>query len=144
MTTESIPVETARPSFRFSRRQAIALVFGCTIFGAVAQILFKFGARDLVGFKFDACLAIPLMIFDILLDPPLFAGYFLYGVSTILLTLALRDGELSVLYPVISMTYVWVMFLSVMIFHESLNPFKLAGIAAIVLGVALLGKDPRK
>ena len=144
MTTESIPAEPAQSSFRFSRRQAIGLVFGCTIFGAVAQILFKFGANDLVGLKLDTLLANPLMILDILLDPPLFAGYFLYGLSTILLTLALRDGELSVLYPVISMTYVWVTFLSVMIFHESLNPFKLLGIAAIVLGVALLGKNPKK
>ena len=44
---------------------------------------------------------------------PLFCGYFLYGLGAVLFTLALRDGELSVLYPVISLTYVWVAILSV-------------------------------
>ena len=81
---------------------------------------------------------------DILTNPPLFAGYCLYGLSTVLLVLALRDGELSILYPVISLTYVWVTILSVVIFEESLNPFKLLGIAVIVLGVAVLGRDGKK
>jgi len=38
----------------------------------------------------------------------LLAGYALYGLNTLLLVLALRDGELSMLYPVIALTYVWV------------------------------------
>ena len=38
--------------------------------------------------------------------------------------LALRDGELSLLYPVIALTYVWVTVLSLVIFHEAMNPFK--------------------
>ncbi|MFX0145874.1 MAG: EamA family transporter [Candidatus Hodarchaeota archaeon] len=71
----------------------------------------------------------------------LMAGYSLYGISTILLVLALRDGELSILYPVISLTYVWVTFLSVMFFKESLNLFKILGVFIIVAGVTVLGKD---
>ena len=38
----------------------------------------------------------------------------MYGVSTVLLVLALRHGELSLLYPVFAMTYVWVTILSVL------------------------------
>jgi len=133
-----------RPSFRFSRRQAIALVFVCTIFGAAAQILFKFGANDLAGMALGNLFGHPVQILRILLDPPIFAGYCLYGLSTILLTLALRDGELSILYPVISLTYVWVTVLSVLIFKESMNLFKLAGIMVIVIGVAVLGRNPRR
>ncbi len=135
-------VSPERPSFRFTQRQAIALVFVCTIFGAAAQILFKFGANDLAGMALGSLFGHPLQILRLLLDPPLFAGYCLYGLSTILLTLALRDGELSILYPVISLTYVWVTVLSVLIFKESMNAFKLAGITVIVLGVAVLGRKP--
>ncbi len=76
------------------------------------------------------------------LTPALFAGYAMYGVSTVLLVLALRHGQLSLLYPVFAMTYVWVTILSVLIFHESMNPYKLAGIAVIVGGIAVLGKGP--
>jgi len=72
--------------------------------------------------------------------PALFAGYSMYGISTILLILALRHGELSLLYPVFAMTYVWVTILAVIVFHDSMNGFKLAGITIIVAGVAVLGK----
>ena len=68
----------------------------------------------------------------------------LYAVSTVLLVLALRDGELSVLYPIISMTYVWVLLLSVLIFNESLNLFKILGISVIVFGVSFLGRKDKK
>jgi drug/metabolite transporter (DMT)-like permease len=70
----------------------------------------------------------------------LFAGLSLYGVFTLLLIFALRDGELSVIYPIIALTYVWVAFLSVVLFHEALNPFKACGVIVIVLGVAILGR----
>ena len=52
---------------------------------------------------------------------------------------ALKYGELSILYPVIAMTYVWVTILSVMIYSESVNSWKLAGLTSIVLGVGVLG-----
>ena len=124
----------ARPSFRFSRRQSIALVVGCTLFGAAAQILIKWGANGLVSGSPWAMLS----------NPALVAGYSLYAVSTGLLVLALRDGELSVLYPIISMTYVWVLLLSVLIFHESINLFKILGVSVIVFGVSFLGRKDKE
>ena len=69
----------------------------------------------------------------------MFIGYSLYGISAILLVLALRKGQLSLLYPVIALTFVWVAILSMLIFHETLSPMRIAGIATIVFGVGLLG-----
>ena len=64
----------------------------------------------------------------ILTDIPLIAGYGLYGVMTVLIVIAFKDGELSVLYPVISLSYVWVTALSYFVFHDNLNPYKFAGL----------------
>ncbi len=133
LNTSSTSPPEAQPSFHFSKRQSIGLVFGCTILGATAQILMKMGANTLVTKN-------PI---DILTNPPLFAGYCLYGLSTILLVLALRDGELSILYPVISLTFAWVTVLSVLIFHDALNVYKVAGILVIILGVGVLGMGSR-
>lgn len=72
---------------------------------------------------------------------PLLGGYCLYGLSTALLVLALRDGELSLLYPVIALTYVWVTILSVVFFQETINVFKAIGITTIVFGVVVLGRS---
>ena len=79
-------------------------------------------------------------LMGVITNIPLMCGYTLYGMSTVLLVLALKDGELSLLYPVIALTYVWVTGLSFLVFHDSVNPFKLAGIVIIVIGVAVLGR----
>jgi drug/metabolite transporter (DMT)-like permease len=61
-----------------------------------------------------------------------------------MMVLALRHGELSVLYPLISLSYVWVAILSVVVFGEAMNPFKILGIFVIMAGVAVMGMGARK
>jgi multidrug transporter EmrE-like cation transporter len=117
------------------QRRSILLVVCCTIIGAAAQVLIKKGVGALG--EHPTMVQAALAIF---LNPSLFAGYSMYGASMVLLVLALRHGHLSLLYPVFAMTYVWVTILSVMVFHESMNGFKLAGIAIIVGGIAVLGR----
>ena len=112
------------------------MVFACTIFGATAQILIKLGANALAPNP-----NVAELIYRIFTQWPLFVGYSLYGVSTILLILALRHGELSLLYPVIALTFVWVTILSFIVFHESMNPLKMLGITIIISGVAVLGRS---
>jgi multidrug transporter EmrE-like cation transporter len=116
---------------RAKRRKSIILVLICTFLGAAAQILFKQGG-----------LALPPSptLWQLATCVPLIAGYGLYGLNLVLLSFALRHGELSNLYPVISLTYVWVMALSVGIFNEQLNPYKLLGVLVIMAGVAVLGR----
>jgi drug/metabolite transporter (DMT)-like permease len=113
--------------------RSVLLVFSCTLIGAAAQVFFKFGALS-IGKASPA---------DVLLNPALLSGYCLYGISTVLLVLALRRGQLSLLYPVISLTYVWVTILSILIFRESLNAYKAIGLTVVVAGVAVLGRDTR-
>jgi drug/metabolite transporter (DMT)-like permease len=117
-----------------TRRQSIALVFACTLLGAAAQILIKTGANSLSRSHPWAMLT----------NVPLVTGYTLYGVMTVMFIYALRDEELSFVYPIISLTYVWVTALSVYFFHEVISPFKMIGVITIVLGVAVLGKGGRK
>ncbi|HYI96966.1 MAG TPA: hypothetical protein VEX68_25710 [Bryobacteraceae bacterium] len=111
----------------------VLLVFLCTVLGAAAQVLLKIGATQLVKVN-------PL---SMLANPWLFCGYSLYGLSTALLILALRKGQLSLLYPVISLTYVWVTVLSLILFKETMNVYKAVGLAIVVAGVAVLGRDAR-
>ena len=114
------------------RQRSLILVSLCTILGAAAQILMKKGADPGIHGM------IPTVI-RIFTNLNMFSGYALYGVSTVLLVLALRKGQLSMLYPVIALTFVWVAILSVVIFHENLSPMRVAGITTVVLGVGLLG-----
>jgi drug/metabolite transporter (DMT)-like permease len=101
----------------------------------------KTGARNLPSVGPAALIANPLIL---LTNLALLGGLSCYGIFTVLLVLALRDGELSVIYPVISLTYVWVAFLSMIFFHESMNVYKGCGIAIIVLGVTVLGRGGKR
>jgi uncharacterized membrane protein len=55
------------------------------------------------------------------------------------MALALKGRELSRLYPIIALTYVWVTVLSLFFLSEHMNFFRAIGIAFIVGGVSVLG-----
>ncbi len=122
---------------RANRRRSLIMVISCTLIGALAQLFIKTGANTLpahLGLDIASAVAVVTNVNVII-------GYSLYGINTVLLVLALRHSELSVLYPIIALTYVWVSLLSVFVLHESMNTYKVAGIALIVLGVAALGRE---
>jgi drug/metabolite transporter (DMT)-like permease len=116
-----------------ARRQSILLVCFCTLSGAAAQILGKVGMTHFAPN--------PMAIVT---NAPLMGGYALYGFNTLLMVLALRKGELSMLYPIIALTYVWVTLLSYTLLREPPNMFKNFGIALIVIGVAVIGSGGKK
>ena len=115
------------------RRQSILIVICCTLLVALAQYLIKLGANHL---SHAGLMATLIGIFAI---PQLFAGYCLYGVFTVLFVYALRNGELSILYPLIALGYVWTTITAVVAFHEHMNPFKIVGLLVIICGVGVLG-----
>jgi multidrug transporter EmrE-like cation transporter len=128
MTSAVVP--TQQPS---SQKRAVMLVCACTVFGAIAQILMKIGMKH---FSPE-----PLALIT---NYPLIAGYALYGLNTVMMVLALREGELSMLYPIIALTYVWVTLLSYTLLAEHPNMYKNIGITTIVVGVGVLGRGKRK
>ncbi len=66
-------------------------------------------------------------------------GLFFYGISTLLYIMALRKEELSIIYPLVSTTYVWTTLFSVKFLKEEMNTWKWLGLSGIILGVILIG-----
>ena len=120
------------------------MVLGCTVFAATAQVLMKFGmAHTLPPVNGDSSTWMPFVL-ALATDIPLILGFGAHSLNALLLILALRDGELSMLYPVIALTYVWVNLLSMYFFHEHMNVWKALGIALVIGGVGLLGRASSK
>ena len=142
MTTSSLaPSPTVKTP---SALNSFLLVFSCTIVGAAAQMLIKMGAGQLgVHLTLTQVLHDPMLVFRfgfrILSNSKLFVGYGFYGLNTILMAYALKGRELSRLYPIIALTYVWVTGLSVVLLSEHVNFFRILGITLIVGGVSILG-----
>lgn len=115
------------------RKLAIYIVLACTLLVAIGQYLIKLGANRL---SHAGLVATAIGIITI---PQLFAGYCLYALFTVMFVYALRHGELSILYPLIALGYVWTTITAVVALHESMNAYKIVGLLVIICGVAVLG-----
>lgn len=129
-----VPQPTAQ-----QRRRSFLIVLFCTFLAAAAQLLIKRGAGQL-----GANASLLDAAWGIFTNAQLFTGYALYGLFTVALIFALRHGELSLLYPVISASYVWVSIISVLVLKEHMNAPKMAGVVLIVLGVGFLGRGNKQ
>ncbi|MDP3698605.1 MAG: EamA family transporter [Nanoarchaeota archaeon] len=112
-----------------SLRTGFLLMLACTIFTSSGQMFWKAGALRI---NFSD----PFSFFN----APFILGCLLYIVGSILMILALKKGELSMLYPIIATSYVWVSILAPFFFpNESMNVWKWAGVLLILFSVILLG-----
>lgn len=107
---------------------AALLVLFTTLLTSSAQLLWKKGSATLT---FD--------ISSIIANYYILGGILLYIIGGTLIILAFRGGEVSVLYPIIATSYIWVSLLSVKFLGEIMNNFKWIGIASIIAGIVLIG-----
>lgn len=107
---------------------AIALIILATLIGAFGPILLKKASAKRLS-----------KLSSLATNYHLFGGVALYAIGTILFIPALKGGDLSVLYPLVSVTYIWVSLLSVKFLGEKMNKLKWLGIALIITGVSLIG-----
>ena len=66
-------------------------------------------------------------------------GFIIYAVGALIMTIALGYGELSVLQPVNSMSYVFTLILSAIFLTEPISPLMVVGICVIIAGVIMMG-----
>lgn len=103
----------------------VAVVLGCSMMGALAQIYFK----KAMGFDW-------LQIFK---HWYIYAGILLYISAFVLYMYALRYENVSILYPIIALSYVWIVFLAAFMLDESISYQKMVGSGVIIIGVYLIG-----
>jgi len=126
-----------------TKKWAMALVLFSTVLAASGQILIKSGLNAMgEGFMeriFDLWYSVPTAA-------PMIIGYGLYGIAAVILIVSLKHGELSVLYPIYAMNFVWVAIMSPHFFPgaDIMTPLKWIGVGAIVVGVALIGMGSKE
>jgi undecaprenyl phosphate-alpha-L-ara4N flippase subunit ArnE len=111
---------------------AVFLMLICTILISVAQLLYKLGADKL-----------EMSIQGILLNFLLIGGFALYVIGAGFMILAFKGGEVSVLYPILGTSYIWVTLLSWRVLGEMINVLKISGIIVIIIGVSFIGVGSR-
>lgn len=115
---------------------AIGLVILATMVGAGGPILLKKASSRLERAAFTN---ISTFISATAGNIPLVIGILIYALSFVIYTIALQGADLSVLYPLVSLSYVWVSLLSIRFLHERMNSIKWVGVVLIVSGAVLVG-----
>ena len=106
----------------------MGMVLFCTLLTSTAQLFYKYGSETL-QFNF----------FSIITNINLIIGILLYAIGGTILILSFRGGEVSVLYPIIATSYIWVSFISIYFLNEEMNLFKWLGVFTIMAGIILIG-----
>ena len=96
-----------------------------TVMGSFAGLLFKRASAEKSPIK---------MIFNW----NFICGGGLYFLSSLLNILVLRHLDLSVVYPLTALTYVWTLFVSYLFLKEKISLRKAAGVGCVLVGALLL------
>lgn len=107
----------------------ILIMLVCTFFTAAGQLFLKYGS---VNFGWS--------MMGLFGNYNLILGLILYGAGALLLIIALKFGDLSVIYPFVSLTFIWVMFISFWVLGEQINNFKIGAVFFIIFGVILIAR----
>ncbi len=103
------------------------LVFAASIVGSFGAVFLKLGAarinKNLLSF----------------LNSRLALGVALFLGSSVFYTLGIKGGQLSILYPMVSLGYLWTLLWARLFFKEAFTVQKFVGLGLILLGVLLVG-----
>jgi len=110
------------------------LVLAASFIGSFGAVFLKSGSQKIRhGLKY------------LILNLHLAAGVVLFLASSVFYVLGIKHGELSVLYPMVSLANVWTLAWSRLFFKEPITRGKTMGLLLILVGVFFigLGAEPR-
>jgi drug/metabolite transporter (DMT)-like permease len=109
---------------------SMLLVLFASVVGSFGAVFLKLGAVRLTGFWS-------------LLNWRLIMGVVLYLGSSVFYGLGIRHGQISVLFPMVSLGYVWTMVWARLFFKEQFTTQKFLGLGLVFLGVLFVGLGSR-
>jgi len=109
---------------------AIGLMIISSILSGLAPVYLKKSSypAEKFGYKYNVLHRLNLLI-----------GVILYGISNVIGIIAFKFGEVSILYPFMALSYIWVCLFSMKILKEKMNINKWIGISFIIIGVICIG-----
>ncbi len=107
---------------------SMVMVLVASFVGSFGAVFLKSGAQKLRdGLRY------------LILNIRLAAGVALFLLSSAFYILGLKHGEVSVLYPMVSLANVWTLFWSRLFFKEPITRSKTLGLLLILVGVFFIG-----
>lgn len=107
--------------------------------GALAQYFLKIGASSTLNATENNSMFAHLL--NLLGNPHFLGGIASYGISLVLWLYVLSKWDLSKAYPLVSLGYVFTAILGYFFLNESLNIYRILGLAFIISGVIFISQS---
>ena len=107
----------------------VSLMLTSAFFSALGALFLKFASDGKIGFN-------PFLLIK---NKKLLTGISFYALSTAIAMPAYKFAEITIIYPMIATSYIWVSLLSIKYLKERMNIYKWMGIFLIICGVISIG-----
>lgn len=114
------------------------IAFISILLGSIAQYFLKIAMSEITVLQRNSPFEI---IVKLLSNLPLYAGLACYGLSMIFWLYVLKHIELSKAYPMVSIGYIFTLFIGNFFLDESIPPIRILGVIIICIGVLLISKS---
>ena len=115
-------------------------IFLSTACGVTGQLLLKKAMLG-IGMLTPSAGAVPSIIMQMVSSPLVFVGLGCYGLGSFFWLIALSRAQLSFAYPFVGLSFVLVFLASWAFYGETINVWRLAGMASIIMGVLFVSRS---
>jgi len=116
----------------------LVLVLIAEALTAAGQVLLKRSANELGSHDLKKVNAHLKFLSEVFSKPGLWIGFVLMTLGLVIWLIALAEGDLSFVFPLSSLQFIFVLFLAHFMLGEKIDRMKLAGTLLVVLGIVLI------
>lgn len=134
---EIVPV--AAGSRTSSTLISIALLLVSVVFATAGQLTLKSAMESIGRIGTAQVTDAGQTVLKAAKEPRLWIGLALFGISALFWLVVLSRVDLSLAYPFVGLSYIIVVTLSRVLFHEQVPALRWVGVTVVAVGIALIG-----
>ena len=134
----------AASTSRFSTIMVLALLVTSVVFATAGQLTLKTAMNRVGRIGTAQVTAASDTILRMAKEPLLWVGLGLFGISALFWLVVLSHVPLSLAYPVVGISYIFVVGFSKLILHEHVPTLRWLGAVVVAIGIALIGLSFRR
>ena len=134
----------AASTSRFSSLVVLALLITSVVFATAGQITLKSAMNRVGRIGTAQVTAAADTALRMAREPLLWIGLALFGISALFWLVVLSHVPLSLAYPVVGISYIFVVIFSRLVLHEHIPTLRWIGALVVAMGIALIGLSFRR
>jgi multidrug transporter EmrE-like cation transporter len=121
--------------------KSILLILLSIVIAIGGQVLLKIGMNQISSDEILSFVGVRNFFLAVLKSPKVMTGLFLYGLSAVVWLIILTRVDLSFAYPMIGISYIFMLFISKFLLNEQVSPLRWIGAVVISIGVVIITRS---